>query len=152
MRERGFEWLKEQIEEEYRNILENGGIPMPEMVPEGFGGYQSKPQPLGAGALLPVVNTSTTGDAGYDRWLETNVSEQKQTGYATVLVKVDQGNLTSAQLRGVARIAGDVGDGLVRTTVDQNLLLGFIPLGKLPRPARGIGGVGLGIGRRERDR
>jgi sulfite reductase beta subunit-like hemoprotein len=144
MRERGFEWLKQQIEAEYRNILENGGIPMPEMVPEGFGGYQSAPHPLGAGALLPVVNTASSGDAEYDRWLETNVSEQKQTGYATVLVKVDQGNLTSAQLRGVARIAGDVGDGLVRTTVEQNLLLGFIPLGKLPGLYAALTELGLG--------
>jgi sulfite reductase beta subunit-like hemoprotein len=144
MRERGFEWLKEQIEAEYRNILENGGIPMPELVPEGFGGYQSKPHPLGAGALLPVVNRATTGDTEYDRWLETNASEQRQTGYATVLVKVDQGNLTSAQMRGVARIAGDVGDGLVRTTVDQNLLLGFIPLGKLPGLHAALQELGLG--------
>jgi sulfite reductase beta subunit-like hemoprotein len=144
MRERGFDWLKEQIEAEYRNILESGGIPMPEMVPEGFGGYQSQPHPLGAGALLPVVNTSTTGDGEYDRWLETNVSEQKQTGYATVLVKVNQGNLTGTQLRGVARIAGNVGDGLVRTTVDQNLLLGFIPLGKLPGLHAALQELGLG--------
>src|SRR6266542_2799127 len=34
MRERGFEWLKAQIEKEYANILAEGGIPMPEMVPE----------------------------------------------------------------------------------------------------------------------
>jgi sulfite reductase beta subunit-like hemoprotein len=145
MRERGFEWLKEQIEAEYRNILATGGIPLPEFVPEGFGGYQSNPQPLGAGALLPVVNVSSSGNPEYDRWLETNVSEQKQTGYATVLVKVDQGNLTSAQLRGVARIAGDVGDGLVRTTVEQNLLLGFIPLGKLPALHAALSELGLGL-------
>jgi sulfite reductase beta subunit-like hemoprotein len=144
MRERGFEWLKEQIEAEYRNILAEGGIPMPELVPEGFGGYQSKPQPLGAGALLPVVNASSSGDPEYDRWLETNVSEQRQTGYATVLIKVDQGNLTGEQLRGVARIARDVGDGLVRTTVEQNLLLGFIPLGKLPGLHAALTGLGLG--------
>src|SRR5436190_13094822 len=144
MRERGFEWLKEQIEAEYREILAKGGIPMPDLVPEGFGGYQSKPQPLGLGALLPVVNTASSGDPDYDRWLETNVSEQKQTGYATVLIKVDQGNLTSAQLRGLARIAGDVGDGLVRTTVEQNLLMGFIPLGKLPGLYAALNELGLG--------
>lgn len=144
MRERGFEWLKEHIEREFQNILADGGIPMPEMVPEGFGGYQSKPHPLGAGALLPVVNQSSTGDAEYDAWLESNVIEQKQTGYATVLVKVDQGNLVSAQLRGLARIAGDAGDSLVRTTVDQNLLLGFIPLGKLPGLYAALQELGLG--------
>jgi len=54
MRDRGFEWLREQIEKEYADILAHGGIAWPEMVPEGFGGYQSRPQPLGNGALLPV--------------------------------------------------------------------------------------------------
>ncbi len=48
-------------------------------------------------------------------------------------VKVDQGNLTGDQLRGVARIAASAGDGLVRIVINQNLLLGFIPLGWLPR-------------------
>src|SRR5690242_17093751 len=65
MRERGFEWLKEQIEKEYQGIMANGGIEDPELVPEGFGGYQSNPAPLGSGALLPVVNAGTSGDPQY---------------------------------------------------------------------------------------
>src|SRR5579862_611591 len=40
MRERGFDWLREAIEEQYRDILSNGGIPMPDEVPEGIGGFQ----------------------------------------------------------------------------------------------------------------
>jgi sulfite reductase beta subunit-like hemoprotein len=144
MRERGFEWLKDQIEKEFRNILENGGIPLPEQVPEGFGGYQSQPQPLGSGALLPVVNAASSGDVAYDAWLETNVMEQRQTGYATVLVKVDQGNLTSAQMRGIASLARDAGDGLARVTVEQNLLLGFIPLSKLPGLYAALQQLGVG--------
>jgi sulfite reductase beta subunit-like hemoprotein len=144
MRERGFEWLKTQIEKEYANILAEGGIPMPEMVPEGFGGYQSRPQPLGAGALLPVVNTASSGDAEYDRWLETNVVEQRQTGYATVVVRVDQGNLTGEQLHGLARLAADAGDGLVRVTIEQNLMLAYLPLGKLRAVYTALQRIGLG--------
>jgi sulfite reductase beta subunit-like hemoprotein len=132
MRERGFPWLRDEIEKEYADILANGGIATPEVVPEGFGGYQSNPQPLGAGALLPVVNRSASGNAAYDRWLETNVEEQKQPGYAMVTVTVDQGNLTSAQMRGVAKLAADAGDGLIRIPVEQNVLLGYIPLAHLP--------------------
>jgi len=144
MRERGFEWLKAQIEKEYANILAEGGIPMPEMVPEGFGGYQSRPQPLGAGALLPVVNTASSGDAEYDRWLETNVVEQRQTGYATVVVRVDQGNLTGEQLHGLARLASDAGDGLVRVTIEQNLMLAYLPLAKLRAVYTALQRIGLG--------
>ena len=47
LRERGIDWLREQVEKEYHLILTGGGIEWPKMVPEGFGGYQSQPQPLG---------------------------------------------------------------------------------------------------------
>jgi hypothetical protein len=73
LRERGFDWLREQIEKEYADILANGGIAWPEMVPEGFGGYQSHPQPLGNGALLPVVTPTATGVRRIRRVAESNV-------------------------------------------------------------------------------
>jgi sulfite reductase beta subunit-like hemoprotein len=133
LRERGFDWLRDAIEKEYADILANGGIATPEIVPEGFGGFQSTPPPLGNGSLLPVVNSAASGDPGFDRWLETNVAEQRQTGYAMVTVTVDQGNLISSQMRGLARIAREAGDGLLRVTIDQNILLGFVQLGSLKR-------------------
>ncbi|MGA7237872.1 MAG: nitrite/sulfite reductase [Bryobacteraceae bacterium] len=133
VRARGMAWVTEQIEKEYADILANGGIAWPEWIPEGFGGHQSNPQPLGSGALLPVVNQAGSGDAAFDAWLATNVVEQRQTGYAAAIVKVDQGNLTSDQFRGIADLASTAGDGTVRVTIDQNLLLTFIPLARLPQ-------------------
>ena len=150
LRERGWEWVREQIEKEYADILANGGIAAPELVPEGFGGYQSNPQPLGQGALLPVVHSNGTGHADYDRWLSSNVRNQRQTGYAMVTVRVDQGNLTADQMRGIARIASDAGDGLIRVMIDQNLLLGFIPLGRVRGVYAALDDLGLaGSGARE---
>jgi len=140
MRERGFTWLKEQIEREFARILAEGGIAWPGMVPEGFGGYQSVPPPLGNGALLPVFGSA---QAGQD-WLATNVTYQKQPGYAAVTVKVPQGNLTGHQLHALARIAATAGDGLVRVTIEQNLLLAFIPLARLPRVHAALDQAGLG--------
>ena len=145
IRERGFAWVKEEIEKEYAEILEHGGIAWPEMVPEGFGGYQSRPAPLGDGALLPVAGaTAGTGDAGYDAWRRSNVREQRQTGYAAAVVRVEQGNLTGGQLRGVARIAASAGDGLARIGIDQNLVLAFLPLAALPRVYAALRELGLG--------
>ncbi|HKD09728.1 MAG TPA: nitrite/sulfite reductase [Bryobacteraceae bacterium] len=144
MRERGFEWLKEQIDKEYADILENGGITPSIQVPEGFGGYRSKPQPLGSGAQLPVVNRGASGDPQFDRWLESNVEEQKQTGYAMITVKVQQGNLSSSQMREMAKIAREAGDGCLRVTVEQNLVLGFVQLGFLPRVHAALKAIGLG--------
>lgn len=133
LRERGFVWLKEQIEKEYEDILANGGIPTPEAIPEGFGGFQSSPPPLGSGDLLPIVQTNSHANPAYDRWLQTNIREQKQPGYAIVTVKVPQGNLTGHQMHGLADIARSAGDGLLRVAVDQNLVLAFVPLRQLPR-------------------
>jgi sulfite reductase beta subunit-like hemoprotein len=143
VRARGAEWVREQIEKEYASILADGGIAWPEIVPEGFGGYQSNPQPLGNGALLPVVNARQSGDAAYDAWLGTNVVEQRQTGYAAVIVKVDQGNLTGDQFRGIARLASTAGDGTVRVNIDQNMVLTFIPLARLPQVYAALGELNL---------
>ncbi|MFN3322030.1 MAG: nitrite/sulfite reductase [Bryobacteraceae bacterium] len=133
LRERGFDWLKEQIEREYQDILQNGGIPTPESVPENFGGFQSRPRPLGDGAALPVISANGAHDPEYDRWLETNIEEQKQTGYAMVTVSTPQGNLTGAQMRALADIAENAGDGLLRFTTRQNVVLAYIPLANLKR-------------------
>jgi sulfite reductase beta subunit-like hemoprotein len=143
LRERGWDWVRDQIDTEYAGILANGGIAAPELVPEGFGGYQSNPQPLGQGARLPVVNTNGTGDPRYDRWYKTNVREQRQPGYAMVTVRVDQGNLTGDQMLGVAWIASGAGDGLVRLTIDQNLVVAFIPLCRLERVYQALEELGL---------
>jgi sulfite reductase beta subunit-like hemoprotein len=87
LRDRGFDWVKEEVEKEYQDILKNGGIPAPEAVPEGFGGFRSEPRKIGTGQLLPILNGAA--DPQYDRWLETNVREQKQTGYGVVTVRVE---------------------------------------------------------------
>jgi len=150
LRERGIEWMKEQIEKEFKDIRTNGGIAWPEMVPEGFGGFRSKPKMLSNGDLLPVLNASWTADPKYDAWLETNVVEQKQLGYAAVIVRVDQGNLTGDQLRGIARIASLTGDDLVRVAIEQNLVLGFIQLRRLPQVYAALSEIGLaGSGARQ---
>jgi len=147
LRERGIGWLREQVEKEYQSILAGGGIAWPERVPEGFGGYQSRPQPLGQGALLPVAGGRQTGDGEYDAWLATNVAEQKQTGYAAVTVRVEQGNLQAPQLRELGRIAAAAGDGTLRVSIDQNLLLPFIPLARLPEVHRALAAIGLAAAR-----
>src|SRR5262249_4787376 len=78
MRERGFEWLRAAIEEEYQDILVNGGIAMPEEVPAGFGGFQPQPPPRGTGELLAMFDPSPD----FQAWRETNTQPQKQAGYS----------------------------------------------------------------------
>lgn len=130
--ERGWDWVRETIEQNYADILQNGGIATPQTVPDGFGGFQVSPAPLGKGNELPVVQ-SNAPDPAFDRWLESNVEEQQQSGYAIVTIRVDQGNLTGDQMRGVANLAEQAGDGIIRISVSQNFLLAYIPVSQLRR-------------------
>jgi sulfite reductase beta subunit-like hemoprotein len=56
---------------------------------------------------------------------------------------VDQGNLTSDQFRGIARLASTAGDGTVRVDIDQNLVLAFVPLARLPQVYAALGELSL---------
>jgi sulfite reductase beta subunit-like hemoprotein len=152
LRERGFDWVKEQIEKEYQDIFANGGIPTPEAVPEGFGGFQSSPPPPGSGELLPVLGPNGRPHPEYEGWLRTNVRPQKQAGYAIVTVKVEQGNVSGEQMRRLADITRKTGDGLIRVAVDQNAVLAYIPLRRLPQVYKALEQVKLaGSGAQEID-
>jgi sulfite reductase (NADPH) hemoprotein beta-component len=102
-------------------------------------------QPSGPGIVpevpraLPIV----TGDLG--RWLTTNVRPQKQDGYAVVTVTLPLGDLTGAQLRVVADLALAHGDGTVRVTHDQNLLLRWVPAAEVPSLHERLAAAGLGL-------
>src|SRR5580658_6618258 len=74
MRERGFDWLRDAIDDEYRDILAHGGIEMPEEVAEGFGGFQPYPPPPGTGEMLRIFDPALIS---FNTWLETNTQSQK---------------------------------------------------------------------------
>jgi sulfite reductase beta subunit-like hemoprotein len=143
MRQRGFDWLRETIEEQYQEILKNGGIAMPDTVPESFGGFRSHPAPLGSGDLLPLYEP---GSPAYAHWKQTNVKPQKQAGYCIVNVKVPQGNLTGDQMRGLADLADKAGDGNLRFTMTQNVILAWVPQGMLKRVYGALGTLDLNGG------
>jgi sulfite reductase beta subunit-like hemoprotein len=139
MRGRGFEWLRDAIEEQYQEILAHGGIAMPDQVPENFGGFQSQPPPKGSGQFLPMFEPSEA----FQEWQRTNVQSQKQPGYAIVTVRVNQGNLTGDQMRGLASLSEKAGDGLLRFTMNQNVIMAWVPVGALPRVYGMLGELGL---------
>jgi len=81
--------------------------------------------------LQPNRSLPLAGDLRSARWRATNVVPQKQPGWASVNVRLIRGDVTAGQLRAIARIARDVGEGSVRATNQQNLVLRWMPLGAL---------------------
>ena len=102
-------------------------------------------QPNGPGitpVLVPVLNSS---NETYERWRATNVRAQKQFGFVTATVTVPLGDMTSEQMRVMGDLARAYGDGTVRVSVEQNLLLRWVPVGDLRELYRRIAAAGLGL-------
>ncbi|MFC0185392.1 sulfite reductase (ferredoxin) [Pseudarcicella hirudinis] len=68
----------------------------------------------------------------YEIWKATNTFEQKQSGYYGVYVRILNGNVSSVVSRSlVDQLEGYIGDD-VRVTINQGLMLKFVPEANLP--------------------
>jgi sulfite reductase beta subunit-like hemoprotein len=81
-----------------------------------------------AGApAVPAAFGSPNGDLSeFERFCESNVRAQKQTGFNAVEIKVYRGDLTPSQFRDLGQIMRDFSGGWARTTVGQNLVLRWV--------------------------
>jgi len=79
----------------------------------------------------------------FDRAAHIGVHPQKQDNLNWIGVVLPVGKLTGDQMRGLARIAHDLGDGDLRLTVWQNLLLSGVPTDKVALAKAAIAALGL---------
>jgi ferredoxin-nitrite reductase len=73
--------------------------------------------------LARVPADAISARPAFDRMAHVGVHPQKQPGVNWIGVALPLGKMTGDQTRGLAKIAGDLGDGDVRLTVWQNLLI-----------------------------
>ena len=75
-------------------------------------------------------------DQQFDRWVRTNVTEHKVSGYAVVTLStkitgVPPGDVSDAQMEAVADWADEFGFGEIRISHDQNFVLPDVPVARL---------------------
>lgn len=78
------------------------------------------------------------------RFLETNVKPQRQEGYVAVTAHLPLAALSGAQLRILADLAEAYGDGTVRNTQRQDMLLRWVRREDAPELHRRLHAAGLG--------
>lgn len=78
-----------------------------------------------------------------DRLAHVGVHAQKQAGLNWVGVVLPVGKMTSEQMRGLAAIARDLGDGDLRLTVWQNLILSGVSDANVSLVEAALGALGL---------
>jgi sulfite reductase beta subunit-like hemoprotein len=84
------------------------------------------------------------GDGAFARWKRTNAIAQTQDGYHVAIIKLPLGDASAEQLRSIAELARKYGNGTVRATNQQNLLLRWVPTMKLYPLYRALVEISLG--------
>lgn len=92
---------------------------------------------VGADAIVPRPD--------HDRSAHIGVHAQKQPGLNWIGVVLPVGKLTPGQMRGLARISHDLGDGDIRLTVWQNLLISGVSDANVPLAIAAIEALGLAV-------
>jgi sulfite reductase (NADPH) hemoprotein beta-component len=120
---------------EYRaerdKIRAEGGVPL--VLP---------PQPAVPQRRAPLAQVASA-EPGYDAWAAHNVRPQKQTGFSAVVIRLILGDITAAQLRALASLVVQFGEGELRTTNEQNLVLRYVPDARLGALHRELVRAGL---------
>lgn len=93
----------------------------------------------------PVLTGARNGHktSDYQKWLDTNVQPQLQTGYNIVWVKLPLGDIKTNQFPVLARIARDYAGSRMRTTTEQNVVFRWVPDRCLSAVWEELGEVGL---------
>ncbi len=86
------------------------------------------------------------GNDAFRAWATTNTRPQRQRGYSVAWVTLQRGDINAAQMEGLARIIERFGNGRLRTSIDQNLLLRWIRSEDLPVVYRELGKLELARG------
>lgn len=145
----GFEEFKRRWEAAYvsmgHTLPNNGSIAL---LP-----YQDAPPAL----IMPTRNGTANGNGNgngngtypighetpFEMWKRTNVVRQKQDGYVTAAIKLFMGDITSQQLLFVADLAERYSNGNLRTTINQNLVIRWIPAEQTPHLYEDLASHGL---------
>src|SRR5687767_7433890 len=138
----GWDGFRARFEEALEEFRREGGAALPpgidavpsEDAPTWISAEPPSMQAVAATAATPVtgpgivpgsVKLQPLPDA-YVRWMRSNVSRQRQSGYCHVIARLPLGDFTAGQMRVLADLADAYGDGTLRLTVDQNVLYRWV--------------------------
>lgn len=116
---------------EREKIRAEGGVPV--VIP---------PQPTPPVRRAPLAQVSSF-EPGYEEWAADSVRPQKQSGFSSIVIRLVLGDITAAQLRALAQLCQQFGEGEVRMTNEQNIVLRWVPNARLAALHRELVRVGL---------
>jgi sulfite reductase (NADPH) hemoprotein beta-component len=144
IRQIGWEQFHRHFEEELELFRQSGGAALefdPDRAPAESAPSWCRRDPPTEDAIERMSSTPVAGPGivpgsvgltvlpdSYVRWQARNVSAQRQDGFCHVTVRLPLGDFTAGQLRVLADLSEAFGDGSVRLTVHQNVLMKWVPV------------------------
>ena len=134
----GFEEFSKRWKESYDSLLQSGASKLglipgvypddPSLIMPTKNGNGEVAQSNGHGASNgSSQNGSTTSSDAYHAWCATNVIAQRQPGFKAAAVRLRSGDLTTEQMFVLADLAERYANGNIRTTINQNMMVRWIP-------------------------
>lgn len=116
----GIEELRNQVEEELKGdwVHERDFDPMQRLFVHD--------EEANAPELQQSYGTPNGDLSEFEHFVSTNVRAQRQEGFSTVEVKIERGDLSPEQFRGLGQVMRDFTGGYARTTVQQNIVLRWV--------------------------
>nr|MBA3965061.1 sulfurtransferase TusA family protein [Nitrospirales bacterium] len=134
----GFEEFSKRWKETYDAMLQSGATKF---------GLETAPYPDDPPLMMPTKSGNGTSIQGngnsqphgsslhgnhssqeaYDHWCATNVITQRQSGFKTAAVRLPSGDITSEQMFALAELAERYANGNLRTTINQNIMVRWVP-------------------------
>ncbi|HKY72443.1 MAG TPA: sulfurtransferase TusA family protein [Nitrospira sp.] len=142
----GFAEFKRRWEEAYVSM----GHARPGAQPMKLLQHQDEPVSLimpTSNGTMPSASTGSVNGTGQETpfamWKRTNVVPQKQAGYVAAVIKLFMGDLTTGQMLHLADLAERYSNGNLRTTINQNMVIRWIPEDRLDDLYQDLASQGL---------
>jgi len=135
----GFEEFKKRWETTYESMLQSGATKRgmevsvypdaPPLIMPTKSGNGASGAGNGHHAVKGTSNgsTATEESEGFGRWRKGNVIAQRQEGFYTAAIKLPSGDITTEQMFMLADLIERFSNGNIRTTINQNFIVRWIP-------------------------
>ena len=126
------------VRAEVERVERERGAELRADVREAVQSYRIAPAAAPSGTITPR--------AGFEAWARTNAAPQRDGVHFAATVTLPLGDIDTTQLRAIGRLARELGNGTVRATNEQNLVLQWIHRASLPRLYAALVDLGLAEG------
>ena len=146
----GIERFADAVNAEWNHVRDTA-TDLPQAEHDRIAAYFTPPHLVDASPVPSVLATARRHDAAFARWMQQNGLPHYHPGYANAVVSLKSagrppGDASAAEMEAIAALADEHGQGEIRVTYQQSIIIPHIRRDALPAFYRAASAAGLGGG------